>query len=233
MPSASRAAASRPSIEAASASAAVRWSPVVMKRTGLRGGVRRLPPRARGGDVAHRVLRERGDGEARVHADVGGDRRLRRTRADSHSRTRAGARRSRPCRGSRRSPRHPGCERSWGCSPPPRSGRSRRSRRSAGQPPRELVGDGDERRVRALRVLLGLQPHAAARPLRRGRDRVVERLHDEHDHGPASTAAGQVTRAKRSGCRTSAPISLSGRVRRVPSPTSSVNIPLMLSPAAP
>ena len=44
---------------------------------------------------------------------------------------------------------------------------------------------------------------------------------------------GQVTRAKRTGWRSSVPISLSGRVSPLPSPTSSVNIPLMLSPAAP
>ena len=90
------------------------------------------------------------------------------------------------------------------------------------QPFGRLVGDRDEGRVGPLGILLGLQPHfAVALQLRPQGDRVVERLHHQQDDRAARAALrpddlGEVC----SGWRTIWPSSFSGRVTRVPSPTS-------------
>ena len=175
--------------------------------------------------VAHRVLGQRGDRQARVHADVGRDRRA---VADEQvlvaEHALAGVDHA-ALTGRRRSPRRRGCARCVGmlatasmielCAI---------AAGALGEPLGERVGDRDEGRVRALGVLLGLQPHAAARVrLRAQRDRVVERLHHEHDdRAPRPAARVEQLRASVSGCRAAAPSSFSGRVTRVPSPTSSV-----------
>src|SRR5262245_7890561 len=70
--STSRAAASRPSIGVVSASPAVAWSSAVILPT-LRRDARLRPPMSGGVNVAHGLLRQCRDCQARIHTDVRGD----------------------------------------------------------------------------------------------------------------------------------------------------------------
>ena len=176
-------------------------------------------------DVAHRVLGQRGDREARVDAEV---RRHRRAVADEQVLVAEHA-----WRASRHAVR--------GIAPitaPPRMCAvdgmlaTASMHRLCAIPPvrsashsRDRVGDRDERRVRAAPgparcVSRTLPPKP---PAARERDRVVERLHHEQDHRPPRPPARDQRAREAPGWRTAAPSSFSGRVTRVPSPVSSVN----------
>ena len=154
---------------------------------------RALLVRGRRGHLAHRVLGERGDREARIHPDVGRDRG---SVADQEVLVAEDA-----LAGIDHAARAVGADHR--AAEDVRRGRDVRDRLheralgdpagALGQPLGEPVGDRDEGRVRAVGVLLGAQAHAAepAAP-RTQRDRVVERLHHQHDDralGPAARPA--------------------------------------------
>ncbi len=161
---------------------------------------RRLPLLARG-DVAHRVLGQRGDREARVDADVGGDRRA---VADEQVLVAEGALVAVDDAGLRALADH-------------RAAHDVRGRRDVeqllgeaglrggvellGRAAGRLVGGLDEARVRLVGILLRLQPRAGAEQVALGDQahRVVERLHREQDHRAARPLA-RPQRARRACC---------------------------------